>query len=132
MFRSTIRIACLTLVSLAFVGGPVHSGGKAKDLDKKNNLQNRARWEWILENDKGKQLDFGTFMGYIGGEIKHGNNHIGTFKIVDNNSIRVFITEGKLQGRWELNQTRTRPVTFEGDMVGKEGKRRLRVVIIND
>jgi hypothetical protein len=141
MVRLLIRGLCLTLL-LAVMGyatalsAPQDKGGKRKgDLDGVNDMPERARWEWTLFNKKGKAVETGTFMGYRSGEIKVGKQQkpIGTYTVPGKKQVKATFTTGKLEGTAELRLTKPKPVTFEGDLVRKDGsKQKLVVEIIND
>jgi len=123
------------------LAGSQPKGNDKKDPDKSkfdpdsvNNLEGRARWNWVIHNakGKGKALDSGTFMGYRTGQIYHGKNQIGTYKKVGPKQVSVTFTAGPLQGTADLRMTNPMPVTFEGDLVQKTGRRKLVVEIRND
>lgn len=144
MLNSTICGLCLSLLSAAFIcglatGEPQEKGQdksdpqKSKfDPDSKDNLEGRARWEWKLENAKGKIVDNGTFMAYRTGQLYHAKKHIGTHMVIGDKQVRVVFTSGPLAGTADLRLISKRPATLVGDLSQKDGRHKLIVNIFND
>lgn len=138
MVASSVRGVCLAVLSLAVVCSLAIADPKTKDKskgdpDRKDDLKGRARWEWVIRDDKGKDVENGTFMGYVNGDIYHGKEKIGTFTIPAKNQVKVTFVNGKLIGTCDMQLKIVRPATFEGDLIRKDGtKQKLSVRIFND
>ena len=143
IFFSRLHAVSIVVVTVLVLCLPTssESGSKPrnKSVEKKfqqgeNNLKGRARWEWTLLED-GKQVDKGTFMGYVDGRICHGREQkeVGSWKWVKakaKDKINATFTYPKLAGSWNFVLVKTRPPTYEGK--AKKGTRRIHLEIVND
>jgi hypothetical protein len=128
MRRLTTWSLCLALASALPAGGAA-----AADKDKgKDELPGAARWEWKLYNGKGDEVDAGTFIGTVTGEVKKGKDVIGAWTAPAKDKVNVTFTEGPLKGKAELSQTKADPPTFEGDLEKNGAKHKFVVKLLKD
>src|SRR5262249_25385888 len=121
---------------------PSESGGQGtgktpepKYVPGEDHLKGKARWEWHLQSPAGKELDTGTFMGYVNGRICHAQQQkqVGTWKSTGQVPVSVTFTWPRLKGTWVLRLTSAKPPTYEGILkTTKKKGERLHVQIIND
>jgi hypothetical protein len=146
--RALPSLAAVLAMTLALcLLAPSESGGQGNGKDKaperkyvpgENHLKGKARWEWHLLSG-GKEVDKGTFMGYVDGTIKHGTDQkqVGTWKSNGPDSVSVTFTWPRLKGSWEFRRVEAKVPTYEGTLKVASQKKstkveKLRVEILND
>jgi hypothetical protein len=130
----TLYRLCLTLlVAFAVIGtAPPDSYGRG-DPDNRNDLPGRAQWEWKLFNAKGKLIDKGKFTAYLNGDVRQGNERIGSWKFAGKNTFAVRLSEGKLRGTGELHRDKGKTPTYSGKLKQRDGdKVRLVIKLLED
>jgi hypothetical protein len=118
--QSTL-IVVATALGLWLLATP-ESGGQGKDkapepkyVQGEDHLKGKARWEWQLLDSGGKELDKGTFMGYVDGKICHGTEQkqVGTWKSTAKGTLAVSFTWPRLKGNWNFKLVNNNPPTYE-------------------
>src|SRR5262249_49353745 len=123
MVLAIALVLCLATTSESGAQGKGKSPPK-KFVPGEDHLKNKARWEWRILSASGKQLDKGTFMGYVDGRICHGSNQkqVGSWESTGKGSLTATFTWPRLKGAWDLQLTGAKVPTYEGKPKGAKGE----------
>ena len=100
------------------------------DTDKRDDIVG-ARWEYTVTNEKGKEIETGTFRASKG-QIFSKEKVIGTYKEPAPEQVVMEIAQGELKGKTTLRRVKDVPATYRGELVRDSAKLKIQLIIQKD